>query len=941
MTEGEKWKKRFDRERKARKEAEQILEKKSYELYESSLELKALNASLEDLVTERTRALEMSEHRFRFLVESATEIIYRLNPEGFFSYVNPVAIDTIGYTHEEFEQKYFAEMVAPSHRAKVTKFYLDQLANTQSTSYLEFPAITKTGRVFWIGQNVSVLYDEGDKPTFIAAVARDLTEAKIAKSRLENLIMNMQSAILLENEHREIVITNQRFCNMFDVPVRPELMIGADCSSSAEESKVLFDNEVAFVSRIQEILEKKELVLSDQLKMKDGRILERDYIPIVLEGQYSGHMWNYRDVTEIYNGLEVLKNSEEKYRSIIANMNLGLMEVDLEERIQYVNFSFEEMSGYDKSEIIGHQASELFLKGENKERMELRNQQRTKGVSEAYEVTVKNKRGEAKWWLISGAPLKNNQGKVTGSIGIHLDITNQKVLENELLEAKQLAEHSAKSKEAFLANMSHEIRTPMNGIMGMTAMLSKTDLDKKQRFQLSTIKTASENLLVIINDVLDLSKMEAGKLQIYKEPFDFKKTLQQAIEILKPKALEKNLNLNLSIDEQISAHLLGDPFRLNQILLNVMGNSVKFTERGNISLKAELISQDDEKQTVKLSVRDEGIGMDQSFLDNLFQKFTQEDGSNVRKAGGTGLGMNITKNLVDLLGGSIEVQSAKGIGTLVTIEVPLLKEAVEQSEAAVEIKSLDYTNLKGVRVLCAEDNQLNQLVLQSVLEQYEVDVTFAENGLAAIDCCSEKEFDIIMMDVQMPELDGVEATRIIRTELKKSLPIVACTANVVEQDRALFKEVGMNDCLAKPYREEDLLNKVYKWTIDQKSNMEKSSDNTDEKIETLYSLEKLEDIARGNQDFMKRMIKTFIQQAEKTMGEMKEALSAKDFVKIGKVAHRIKPNLEMMGVVSLHNQVRSLEGCVAQSITEQEIEKLVHHFTTELSQVLTELAAEK
>jgi PAS domain S-box-containing protein len=942
MTEGDKWEKRFERERKARKEAEQILEKKSYELYESSLELKALNTSLEDLVAERTKALEMSEHRFRFLVESATEIIYRLNPEGFFSYINPVGLNSLGYEENECQEKYFSELVAPSHREKVTKFYLDQIANNKSTSYLEFPAITKSGKVFWLGQNVSILFDEKDQPTFIAAVARDLTEAKIAKSRLENLIMNMQSGILLENENRQIVITNQQFCDMFGVPAKPEQMVGADCSQSAKQSKALFENEVAFEKRIEEILLRQELVLNDLLKMKDGRTFERDYIPIFLEGQHSGHMWNYRDVTDLYNGLEVLRISEEKYRSIIQNMNLGLIEVDLDERIQYANQSFERMSGFEKKELIDRSAPALFLRGENVEEMAQRNAQRKKGETDAYEVTVKNKRGEVKWWLISGAPLKDNQGKVTGSIGIHLDITTQKILEQQLIEAKMIAENSAKSKEAFLANMSHEIRTPMNGIMGMTAMLSKTNLDEHQQFQLGTIKAASENLLVIINDVLDLSKMEAGKLEIYNEPFHFEKTLNQAIEILKPKVAEKSLRLNCTIDDSISKRLIGDPYRLNQILLNVLGNSVKFTEKGSINLSAELKSEADEIQTVEISVRDEGIGMDQSFLDSLFQKFTQEDGSNVRKSGGTGLGMNITKNLVSLLGGEIAVQSAKGLGTLVKISLPFGLDTTDHKAEDIVTEQLDYSILKGVKVLCAEDNELNQFVVESVLGQYQLEVTFAENGLKAIDACSASDFDIVLMDIQMPELDGVEATQIIRSDLKKTVPIVALTANVIEQDRDRFEQAGMNDCLGKPFREEELLRVIYKWTIgNELSESEETDLSSEDDSQPLFSMEKLQEIARGNEDFIDRMKNTFVQQSEKTSIEVLEALEAKDYVRISKLAHKIKPSIEMLKINAMTAEVKLLEACVNESLAHDEIERLVNHFATVLNRVISKLISEK
>jgi signal transduction histidine kinase len=273
--------------------------------------------------------------------------------------------------------------------------------------------------------------------------------------------------------------------------------------------------------------------------------------------------------------------------------------------------------------------------------------------------------------LVSGAPSYNDKGELIGSIGIHLDITEQRKLQDELVEARELAEASSKSKEVFLTNMSHEIRTPMHAISGMAELLSKTKLISRQRFYLEIIQSASENMLVILNDILDLSKLEARKLTLENIGFEVKLVLEKAIAVMQHRAHEKSLVLKLeNIDFGISQVLIGDPFRLNQILFNLISNAIKFTESGQISVECHLKEQTENRQTLTLKVADTGIGMDKDFLEQLFEKFTQEHQSTSRKFGGTGLGMNITKELVELMHGQIEVASTKGKGTVFTLSIP-------------------------------------------------------------------------------------------------------------------------------------------------------------------------------------------------------------------------------------------------------------------------------
>ena len=322
-------------------------------------------------------------------------------------------------------------------------------------------------------------------------------------------------------------------------------------------------------------------------------------------------------------------------------------------------------------------------------------------------------------------------------------------------------------KEVFLANMSHEIRTPMNGIIGMARQLNKTKLDEKQQFHLDVIRSAADNLMVILNDILDLSKIEAGKLSIENVSFNLSDSLKKACDVMQPKAEEKGLTLTTHTDSKIAPTLFGDPFRLNQVLFNLIGNSIKFTQKGSVTISSELIKNQGNAQLIQISVTDTGVGIDKQYLETIFDKFTQEDRSTARKYGGTGLGMNISKQLVDLMGGDIAIESRKGEGTKVIITLPfLLSDQDISEESSFSNDQYNCEELKGKNLLIAEDNELNRLVIETTLAQYELNLHFATNGKEAIDVLQEKPIDLILMDIQMPVMDGIEATQYIRNQLK-------------------------------------------------------------------------------------------------------------------------------------------------------------------------------
>ena len=639
-----------------------------------------------------------------------------------------------------------------------------------------------------------------------------------------------------------------------------------------------------------------------------------------------------QNITERIAAERALKKSEEKYRSIIANMNLGMLESDANQNVLYVNNTFCEMCGYEESELIGSNLISLFINDDKAVGFasELKDR-RSKGESDAYELMIKTKRGEVKWWLVSGAPRLTDSGSFAGSVGIFLDITNQKLLENELRAAKVDAENSAHAKEAFLANMSHEIRTPMNAIIGIGGILAKTELLPQQEMYLATIQSAANNLLVIINDLLDFSKIEAGKLALEYIGFDLSESLQSIVQVLKHKFEEKGITIKFEVSKFISPVLIGDPYRINQVLMNLTSNALKFTESGSVVITCSLVNDSVSSQEISFCVRDTGIGMAPDFLVNLFDKFSQEDETVTRKFGGTGLGMSISKELVQLMGGSINATSEKGAGTSISFSLQFNKGVIGDLPK-VEAKISDSNILSGKKILLVEDNEMNRLLATTLLSQHGANVVEAENGAIAIDRMEQDEdFDLVLMDIQMPVKGGIETTVDIRRSINQGIPIIALTANAFKEEKEKCLGAGMNDFIAKPFEEQKLIRTVAHW-------LGLTFVDTDTKgvvvQDALYDLKKLYTISRGDDGFIKKMLSLFVTTVPATLAEMRLAIDSRDIEQLAALAHRMKPTIHNMCITSLVDDIIAMENLKTERRTPQEIEIMFSRINFVLCEVV-------
>jgi signal transduction histidine kinase/CheY-like chemotaxis protein len=477
-------------------------------------------------------------------------------------------------------------------------------------------------------------------------------------------------------------------------------------------------------------------------------------------------------------------------------------------------------------------------------------------------------------------------------------IRRQNGLILELNRSEKKVREAALIKEQFLANMSHEIRTPMNAILGFTNLLQrKKRLDEEARQYVQTIQRSGENLLTIINDILDLSKIEAGMMRIEPAPFSIRSLIHSVETMIKPKAAEKGLQLTSVVDESVPEILEGDAVRLTQILVNLLGNAVKFTEEGSVAIMVTNQGQTGSTVKVGISVADTGIGIEKEKLNTIFERFQQAEGSVTRKYGGTGLGLAIAKDLVQLQGGSIEVESEMGKGTTFHVVIPYEVSIVYEgpttpSQMVVEPEP----HVKGLRVLVVEDNEINQHLIQAIFRHWQVTCEVANNGREALQRLREHSFDLILMDIQMPEMDGYTTTQKIRTELGLNTPIIAMTAHAMAGEREKCLSYGMSDYIAKPVREEKLYELIllYVKTDLQKSNSQpaKAAANGFQFIHLDY----MREVSGGDVAYEKIVTEQFLELLPDDLRTLEEAWQQKDIPTLRRVAHNMKTTISVMGL---------------------------------------------
>jgi PAS domain S-box-containing protein len=613
--------------------------------------------------------------------------------------------------------------------------------------------------------------------------------------------------------------------------------------------------------------------------------------------------------------LETKKKEDSQYaRSLIEASLDPLVTINAEGKITDMNEATVNITGVTREFLTGTDFFNYFT--EPHKAREVYKEVFAKGSVADSPLTLRHVDGKLTDVLFNGSVYKDNRGNVQGVVIVARDVTEQKRIATELKdaivsaematliaeEAKLKAESATiiandavKAKQQFLSNMSHEIRTPMNGIIGFTKVLLKTNMTAKQKEYLKAIKLSGDALIVLINDILDLAKVDAGKMTFEQIPFKMAQSISAMLHVFQTKIQEKNLKLEKEYDDKIPEVLLGDPVRLNQIILNLVSNAVKFTSKGKITVSVKLLEENENEASIEFAVKDTGIGIPEAKIEKIFENFQQASSGTSRLYGGTGLGLAIVKQLVEAQNGNIQVLSKENEGSTFSF---VLKFQKTNAETEFESETIEPdTNITGIKVLVAEDIALNQLLMRTVLEDFGFECDIAENGKIAVEKIQTQKYDVVLMDLQMPEMNGFEATDFIRNELKSDIPIIALTADVTTVDLAKCKAVGMNDYLAKPVDEKLLYRKII-GAVKNISKVTKAGlEIQPEKIKNKFTnLAYLNTRTRSNPVLMMEMISLFLEQTPPLVMAMNQGYKDKDRDKLYAAVHKLIPSFSIMGI---------------------------------------------
>lgn len=673
--------------------------------------------------------------------------------------------------------------------------------------------------------------------------------------------------------------------------------------------------------------------------------------------------------------MEAERRQESRYaRSLIEASLDPLFTISPDGKITDINDASLNITDTTRESLIGTDFFSHFTEPEKAR--EIYKQVFADGFVADFPLTVRD--GKLTDVLFNGSVFKDENGKVIGVVVVARDVTDHNRIEAELVDAKvyaelasknaerakvkaeratkiaeeatlkaekakQIAENAVKSKQQFLSNMSHEIRTPMNAILGFTKVLLKTNLTAKQKEYLTAIKMSGDALTVLINDILDLAKVDAGKMRFEQTPFKLATSISAMVHLFETKIQEKNLKLIKKYDSKIPNVLVGDPVRLHQIVLNLISNAVKFTTQGKITVRARLLKEDEDKVNIEFTVSDTGIGIAKDKVKHIFENFQQATSETSRLYGGTGLGLAIAKQLVESQGGTIFVTSKLGEGSTFGFILPFLKTDA-RVESEKEAGESDVV-VKNIKVLVVEDIPLNQLLMKTLLDDFGFQYDIAVNGRVAVEKLQLTTYDLILMDLQMPEMNGFEATEYIRNQLSSKIPIIALTADVTTPDLERCKAVGMNDYISKPIDERLLFNKIVDLLKKPMPNIHKTKENvladSPEFAPKCVDLTYLKKRTKGNAELIMEMIELYLQQTPPLLSLMKQNLVIKDWASIATAVHKIIPSFSIMGIhQDAENLARKIQDYANSRQHLDEMQELILSLDSICSQACTELQEE-
>jgi PAS domain S-box-containing protein len=893
-----------------------------------------------------TATIQQSQYA-RSLIEASLDPLVTISTAGKITDMNQATANIIGMSRENLTGTnlfdYFTDP-QKAHEIFQEVFIKGSIADAPLTLQ------HKNGKLTDVLFNGSVYKDENGTIAGVVIVARFVTLKKTDE------LIHANRELAFQNEEKEkradeLFIANKElaFQNEEKEKRANELIIANKELAFQNEEKEKRANELIIANKelvFQNIEKEKraaELVIADieldfQNKEKEKRAAELAIADIELVFQNKE-----KEKREIANKeLEALsysaKLASQYSLSLIEASRDPLVTISPQGKITDMNQATANITGMTREELTGTDFFDYFT--EQQKAREVYQEVFAKGSVADSPLTLRHKDGKLTDVLFNGSIYKDDRGNVLGVVIVARDVTDQKRIAIELMEAKvfaelateiaeeakskaesatRIAENAVKAKQQFLSNMSHEIRTPMNAIIGFTKVVLKTELSLKQKEYLQAIKMSGDALIVLINDILDLAKVDAGKMTFVQAPFKMAVSISAMLHLFETKIQEKNLELVKEYDNKIPEVLVGDSVRLHQIILNLVSNAVKFTSKGNITVRVHLLKEDEEAATIEFSITDTGIGIAESKIAEIFESFQQATSGTSRLYGGTGLGLAIVKHLVEAQGGTITVKSKIDEGSVFSFTLNFQK-TQEKAELEIEMVEAD-AEIKNIKVLVVEDMPLNQLLMKTLLDDFGFEQDIAANGKIAIEKLQTKSYDIILMDLQMPEMNGFEATKYIREKMNSNIPIMALTADVTTVDLEKCKNVGMNDYIAKPIDERLLYSKIIGLIKKHTPiNDHKQVGNQEEKKLKCIDLSYLLQRTKSNPELMMQMISLYLEQTPPLISAMKQGFQNKDWDSLRKAVHKIIPSFWIMGMSSdFENMAKKIQEYAG---TEQHTDKI-------------------
>ncbi|MET3128367.1 PAS domain S-box-containing protein [Arcicella rosea] len=900
---------------------------------EQQLALRILGKEVAAQIVARKERAILKNYEKLFL--ESKDMICIAKTDGLFKKINPAFCKTLGWDDVDLIDKSFYDFLHPDD-LKETKEEVESLGNKVLSLNFTHRFRTKSGDykfLEWVATpdaTTGTLY----------AIARDITDYKRLKVEVEKL-SEIQNIILDGTDYSIISVDTNSVIKTFNRGAEKMLGYLADEVVGKVTPEIIHDKEEV-VKRAEILSQELGITLEPghevfhakaRLGVADSNewtYIRKDKSRLTVElsvtslrnndNVITGFMGIAKDITEKKVWENQLLISENRHRGFFENTQGLMCTHDIYGNFLTINPAGAELVGYTKEEILQRSlfdiVSESSVQGVKAYLDEILHKGSSKGL-----MRVIHKNGSPRTWMYNNvlSELINGQQYIIGNA---VDITDRILMEKELIKAKEHAEKNALAKDTFLANMSHEIRTPMNAIIGFSNLLKDTELEEEQRDYVSNINIASENLLGIINDILDISKIESGHIVIEKIAFNIKDLLKNAKAVLNHKAQEKGLELSSIVDENIPTFVIGDPTRLNQILLNLTNNAIKFTEKGRVKILVELLKESSTECSILFSVMDTGIGIPADKLDSIFDRFTQADSDTTRKYGGTGLGLSISKSLADLQDGKLWVESTPGKGSTFYVSLPFGIDVKDKNNENDAKNSTALKSEREVKVLLVEDNPLNQKLALKVLSKFGFTADLAENGRVAVEKVQENQYEVILMDLQMPEMDGYQATEYIRGTLKINTPIIAMTAHSLVGEKEKCMVIGMNDYIPKPFVPQELFDKIITYA---EINGQNNESNMEENLEGIVDLSYLRELSDGNKEFEQEIIELYLNQMPIDFDILRKAIDAVDYVLTKSTAHKLKSSFSSMGV-NENGLLKSIEDkaktMVDMSIIKSEFTKL-------------------